>query len=115
MCVHGRSGCRNLIRCAPTIGTEIGLAQQNDRLSTALPDRPEVPLEAAGIEIRIQRHDDECDVYVCDDNLLCRALASDLARELGAARQYFMNQGFSFREDRGHCNPVPNSRKSRPV
>jgi len=86
-----RRDVRDFVRSVSTIGTEIGLAQQDDRLGATLPNRGDVPLEPARIEIGIQRHDNECDINVRDQDLFRSAPTGDLARDLCSPRQNFMD------------------------
>ena len=67
------------------VGVEIALRQHDHRLGAALPRHRHVPLQAAEVEVLVQRHDQEDGVDVGGEHLLLRGVQRDLARELRPA------------------------------
>ena len=66
---------------------EVALREQDDWLGAALAGEDQVPLEAAEVQVLVQRRDDEDDVEVRREHLLLGRLPRRLARELRTAGQ----------------------------
>ena len=64
------------------VGAEVGLRQHDHGLGAALPGHRHVALQAAEVEVLVQRHDQEDGVDVGGEHLLLRGVQRDLAGEL---------------------------------
>ena len=82
----------------------VGLRQHDLRRRAALPDRDEIPLDPARVEIRAERADDERDVDVGGERLRA-ASAGGVADDRAAARQH--------RPDRTRPRDRPSRRRRR--
>ena len=71
----------------PRILEPVGLREHDLGRRAGLPDRDEVALEAARLEIRAERRDDERDVDVRGERLRRRRQAGGVADDRAAARQ----------------------------
>ena len=92
------------------VGAQVGLGQHDDGRGAALPGGGEVALDAAGVEVGIQRGDQEGHVDIGGDHLRGVAAAHGLAQEGAAARQQMVDGGAAFRgADRGR-HPVAGDR-----
>jgi hypothetical protein len=71
---------------------EVGFVQHDHGLRAARAGGGEVAFDAAEVEIRVERTDEEYGIDVRGDHLLDIALAGGFAGELRAARQHGVDQ-----------------------
>jgi len=72
---------------------EVGFIEHHDRLGSAFPGDGEVALDAAKIEILIERGDEQDGVDIGGDNLLGIGVAGGAPGKLGSSRQHGMDVG----------------------
>ena len=75
-------------RRAPRVVDAVGLRQHDLRRRAALPDRDEIALDAARLEIRAERADDEREVDVRRQRLRLRRQSRRLPHDRAAPRQH---------------------------
>ncbi len=92
------------------VGAEVGLGQHHDGGGAAVPGGGEIALDAARIEVRIERCHQEGDVGIGRDDLRGMAAAHGLAQEGAAAREHIMDGGAGFRGANRGRHPVAGHR-----
>lgn len=85
---------------------KIGLVEQDDGTRAAFPGEGDVTLDAARVEVAVERADQKCGVYIGGDDLLGRGAAGGLTRELAAPLQKLMDGGADFADPRTHQDPI---------
>jgi hypothetical protein len=105
----------NFGRSSPRIRTEVCIVEHDNGSGPAFPDRAEVTLKPAEIQIGIERSHDEGDIDVRHKDLLGRTLSGNLAGKLCPAGENFMDERFVFGSQNACRNPVTYSRKRGPV
>ena len=108
--VHGHAGRHRLDLgdVGGAIVDAVGLRQHDLRARAALPDRDEVALDPARLELGAERGDDEGDVDVRDERLHARRPAGRVAHDRAAPRQHRVDDAV------GEPDPVAD-RDVRPV
>ena len=93
------------------VGAEVGLRQHDHGLRAALPRHRDVALQAADVEVLVQRHDDEDGVDVRREHLLLGRVERDLARELRPPGEDVLDRRGSFVGPGGDRDPVADGRQ----
>ena len=93
------------------IGGEVGLGQHHHRLGAALPGGGQVALQPPGVEVGVQRGDQQRHVDVGGHHLLVRDRVGGLADEGGAPRQHGVDGRGAFVGPRGQRHPVADDRE----
>ena len=89
------------------IGAQVGLGQHHDRRGAALPGGGEVALDAARVEVRVERGHQEGNVDIGRHDLRGMRAADRLAHEGAAAREQVMDGGAALRGADGRATQSP--------
>jgi hypothetical protein len=103
---HAERDRLNLEHCGRSVLAEVGLREQDRGLSAALPRGCEVPLEAAEVEVVVERGDEKDGVDVGADDLRLGRVPRRFADDRAPAREHGVDRARAVFWSCGHRDPV---------
>ena len=111
MNIDAGCGCRHFACGLIWMGTQVGFAQDNDRLCPTFPNCPEITFDAPRIEITIEGRQDKHSIDIGHQDLFSGSSSGDFPGELRSSWQNVVDHGLHWSIDGVYCNPVADGGK----